>query len=88
VDFFEDEPDSLIKIAIDDINESGLRAFVTGIETKIERSGYFNSSISERELKNMFSRNIQDVINVSYKDNILKLPDIQDFRRMTLCLLY
>lgn len=86
MDSFEDEVDPLTKIAIDDIKESGLRAFVTTFEAEIERRGYLNSNISERELKNMVSRNFQDAVSVSCRGASPELPDIRVFRRVTLCL--
>lgn len=86
MDSFEDEADPLTKIAIEDINESGLRAFVTDFEKEIKRKGYLNSNISKRELKNMVERNLQNTISVSNGDVSPELPDIRHFRRVTLCL--
>lgn len=58
MDSFEDKPDPLTQLAIEDVRENGLRAFVTDSVTDIERKVFSNPTGSERYLRELFGRDI------------------------------
>src|SRR5579859_6167551 len=86
MDSSEDKPDPLAQLAIEDIRESGLRAFVTDSIAEIERNGYLNANGSERQLKELISRDIPGLGTHPQREAFQPRSEIRYFRRVTLCL--
>ncbi|KAI0126835.1 hypothetical protein BJ170DRAFT_596404 [Xylariales sp. AK1849] len=64
-DAFDDEPDPLTQLAMDDISESALGAFVEDFERDIIRKIPVHLNESDREWTNLFRRRFSDVMTLS-----------------------
>jgi hypothetical protein len=85
-DSFEDEADPLTQLAIDDIRETSLGAFVKDFVAEADRNGYLNANRNECQLKDLISHNFPDLRAHSSRGAFQARSEIRDFLRVTLCL--
>ncbi|KAK3942811.1 hypothetical protein QBC46DRAFT_447383 [Diplogelasinospora grovesii] len=87
-DSFEDEPDPLTQLAMDDLRESGLRKFVSDFVEDIERNSLISSNRTDRELKDLIRPKFSDIGGRFSTSLPSARGAIQNFRRITLCTPY
>jgi hypothetical protein len=85
-DSFDDGPDPLTQIAIDDISQSGTaRGLTEQFISEINEIGVSNASLTKNERRSLISQSLPNLQTYNQIDSGDKSSRIGDFRRVTLC---